>query len=86
MRENLQKHPTLVEDVSKLYRLSVPDDVSERKATQRALAKLEAKTKYGKVSGSPGTTHKTAEAIKPAATFDEAVAQAKRQLAEQGRR
>lgn len=86
MRGNLQKHPTLVDDPVMLYRLSIPADVQERRATQAAIARIEGKTRSGRVSGTTGSTVKSAEATKPAATFDEAVAQARRMLAEQGRR
>ena len=57
MRAKLQKHPTLVNDVAELYRLSVPEDVLTARATQAALAKFSGKAEQAKVSGTTKTSH-----------------------------
>ncbi len=80
MRANMQAHPSLVKDVAKLYRLSVPEEVLSSRATQAALRKLEDKAKSAQVHGNQGAT-KTATVPKKAANFSEAVAQAKATLA-----
>jgi len=51
MRSMLQQHPTLVNDVSMLYRLSVPEEVLTSRAVQTALSKFQSKTEQAKVSG-----------------------------------
>ena len=87
MRQALQTHPTLVSDVGKLYRLSVPDEVIERRATQKALKKFESKAQSARVGGTTGTQPKTAEALPAVESFDDAVKAAKAILAQQqGRR
>lgn len=85
MKENLRVHPTLVNDPSLLYRMSVPAEVLESRATQRALAKMEAKTKSGQMGGASQTTKKPGQAIdaKPRG-FEEAVTLARSILAKQG--
>ena len=56
MRAELQQHPTLVNDVAKLYRLSVPEEVLTSRAVQAALAKFQSKTEQAKVSGTTRTS------------------------------
>lgn len=56
MRSMLQQHPTLVNDVSMLYRLSVPEEVLTSRAVQTALAKFQSKTEQAKVSGTTRTS------------------------------
>lgn len=80
MRANMQEHPSLVKDVAKLYRLSVPEEVLNSRATQAAMKKFEEKAKSAQVHGNQGTT-KTATVPKKAANFSDAVAQAKAELA-----
>jgi hypothetical protein len=83
MVEVLSKHPTLHSDPATLYRLSVPLDVWESRATQRALEKLEKKQKSGKVS--PPSGHKPATGVPDRLlTFDEAAAFAKAEMARNG--
>lgn len=57
MRENLQQYPQLVNDVGKLYKISVPDEVLHSRAVQEALTKFQSKTGQAKVSGSSKTSH-----------------------------
>jgi len=85
MVANLTAHPTLAKDPAMLYRLSVPPEVFESRATQRALAKLEAKGQLSKLSGS-STTNKTPKTGIPDGpiTFQEAVRLAKAKLEEDG--
>lgn len=56
MRSNLQAHPTLVSDVAKLYRLSVPEDVLTSRAVQTALNKFQSKAEQVKISGATRTS------------------------------
>ena len=85
MMETLNDHPTLAKDPAKLYRLSVPAEVLESRATQRLLAKMEAKTKSSSVNG-PSSTTKKASAIKfdGKMSFQDAVKAAKAKLSEEG--
>lgn len=78
MKATLNEHPSLVKDVAKLYRLSVPEEVLSSRATQAALRKLEEKGKAATVHGSTTAT-KTQPALKKASSFDEAVAIAREQ-------
>jgi len=72
MKDTLRTHPTLVNDVSKLYRLSVPEEVLSSRAVQSALKKVEEKGKSASMHGST-TVPKTQPAMKKATSFDEAV-------------
>lgn len=85
MMQNLKSHPTLAKDPSMLYRLSVPSEVLESRATQKALKRLESKVESGKVSGS-STTTKTPQTGMPTGpvTFQQAVELAQKKLAEEG--
>lgn len=83
MKANMTEHPSLVKDVAKLYRLSVPEEVLNSRATQAAMKKFEEKAKSAQVHGNQGTT-KTAAVPKKAANFSDAVAQAKAELASGG--
>lgn len=76
MKAALRDHPSLVNDVSKLYRLSVPEEVLNSRAVQAALKKLEGKAQAASVHGG-GTTVKTQPITKPAGSFEEAVEQAR---------
>ena len=78
MKDTLREHPTLVNDVRKLYRLSVPEDVIESRATQSALSRLTKKTDAAKASGT--STVRSAPAAPEIKSFDDAVAFAKAQL------
>lgn len=80
MKETLRHHPTLVHDVGKLYRLSVPEEVLSSRATQAALRKLEQKGQSASVHGA--STSKTVAAPKKATSFDDAVAIARAKLSE----
>lgn len=76
MMATLKAHPSLVGDVGKLYRLSVPEEVLTSRAVQTALKKLEDKTKGAQVHGEKGAI-KTAPVTKKANSFQEAVEQAR---------
>ena len=81
MTANLKAHPTLARDVSKLYRLSVPEEVLKNKYTQAALKKYEEKAKSAKVSSKSSVSASSAPMNKKL-TFDEAVQEAKKRLSE----
>ena len=76
MMANIKNHPTLVKDVSKLYRMSVPEEVLTSRAVQQALKKMEDKGKSAQVHGGQSST-KTSSVPKKAATFQEAINQAR---------
>jgi hypothetical protein len=76
---NLKAHPTLAKDVGKLYRMSIPDEVLESRATQKALKKYEDKARSAKVEGK-SSVRSSSSAPSKVATFDDAVKEAKRQL------
>lgn len=79
MRDNLKKHPTLVNDVGTLYRLSVPQEVIEARATQAAIARLQKTTASARVSGT-STARASSPAPRVVKTFADAVEAAKEQL------
>jgi hypothetical protein len=84
MKDNMSRHPSLARDPALLYRVSVPPEVLESRATQRALKRLEAKGQSAQVSSSSTTTkHPSAMPDKPV-SFADAVAAAKRKLADDG--
>jgi hypothetical protein len=89
MREKLQRHPTLVNDVAELYRLSVPEEVLTSRAVQTALAKFQSKAEQAKVSG-PTKTSRTEPAapdlskMKSGDAFNAAVEMARKQIASGG--
>jgi hypothetical protein len=85
MKQNMSTHPTLANDAALLYKMSVPDEVQQSRATQAALAKLEAKGKAAQVAGASTTTkHPSAELTDKVQSFDDAVRAAKKKLAEDG--
>ena len=83
MMGNLKAHPTLVNNPEMLYRMSVPSEMLESRATQAALKKLQTKVK-GSTTGA--STTKVAPGGMPdkPVTFDEAVKFAKNKLASEG--
>lgn len=78
MKNNLQKYPQMVQDVATLYRISVPPEVIEARATQSALSRLQRKTSDARASGT--STVKAGPAPREIKSFDDAVAFAKEQL------
>ena len=82
MVETLTAHPSLANDPDKLYRLSVPSEVLEAQATERALAKIKGSADAGSVSGAK-STQVTLDKPK-IKTFEDAVKFAKDKLRSQG--
>lgn len=80
MRTNITAHPSLVNDIPKLYRLSVPEEVLTSRAVQQALKKLEDKAKGSQPHGGQHSARST-PAPKQAKSFQEAVDLARSQLA-----
>jgi|TARA_Y100000310_G_scaffold71534_1_gene67377 hypothetical protein len=72
MQENIRKHPSLVNDVSKLYQVSVPAEVLTSRATKNALQKVEDKSKAAKMSGTRGH-FKTEPAKEKVNSFQDAI-------------
>ena len=87
MMATLAEHPTLRNKPMDLYKMSIPDNVLQSRATQQALKKMQDKGKSSEISGASTTTKKSGAKMpdKPV-TFDEAVKIAEAQLAEQGMR
>ena len=83
MMENLQAHPTLVNDHKKLYQMSVPAEVLEARATKAALAKIQGTTESGLVQSQSTTTQQPTKSPK-IKTFDDAVKFAQQDLARRG--
>ena len=85
MMEVLNNHPSMANDPALLYRMSVPPEVLESRATQAALKKLQTKTQGSKTSGQSTTKAKSGgfDTNQPR-SFAEAVAAAKQSLAADG--
>lgn len=89
MRAKLQKHPTMVNDVDELYRMSVPQEVLNSRAVQTALAKFQSKADQAKVSGTTRTSHASPATpditkLKDSDAFDMAVQIARKKIASGG--
>jgi len=89
MRSMLQQHPTLVNDVSMLYRLSVPEEVLTSRAVQTALSKFQSKAEQAKVSGTTRTSRSEPASpditkMKSGDAFNAAVEIARKRLASGG--
>ncbi len=82
MMEQLKEHPTLVRDPVKLYQLSLPPEVLESRATQKAIAKLKRSTETQPSAGS--TTTRQVSDDPRGSTFGDAVKWAKADLASRG--
>ena len=80
----MQKHPTLVNDPETLYRMAVPQEVFEAKATQAALAKLKSQADGSRVSGSTNKKQPAGDGPPKGATFAETAEWAKAKLARDG--
>ena len=85
MKGNLNTHPSLANDPVMLYRVSVPTEVLESRATQAALRKMEARQQSAQVSGKSTTSKNPASGLPDGpVSFQDAVAAAKKSLADQG--
>lgn len=85
MMETLREHPSLVKDPDKLYRLAVPANVWEARATQAAMAKIKGATESAQISGGTTARQTTSEPTGKL-SFNQAVEAAKKRLASQGLR
>ena len=87
MIDLLKQVPGLAQHPEKLYRLAVPQEVAESRATQRALQRLEAKAKASAGAGG-STTSRKPSVLEPDQRFtsvQEAAAWAQRKLEEEGK-
>lgn len=84
MSELFQSHPTLANDPETLYRMAVPPEVLEARATERALAKINGKTASIQSSGGSQTPKTPTNQPQGPMNFDQAYAFARQKLAEQG--
>lgn len=80
MTSLLAKHPTLSGDLATLYELSVPAEVRESRAYQKAAARMKKTQALGTVSGQ-STKPKTVAAPPKVSSFEEAVAAARAKIA-----
>lgn len=83
MMETLQAHPSLVNDPDKLYRLAVPAEVWEARATKAAMKKLQTTQDNAQVSGGTTVKQTTTRPSGPM-TFSQAAENARKILAGQG--
>ncbi len=79
----LQKHSTLAEDPSLLYRMAVPPEAVEKRATERAMKAYEDKAKAARVSSTSTVRSATASPQQPK-SISEAYELARAQLASGG--
>jgi hypothetical protein len=84
MIDALQKHPSMAHDPDMLYRMSVPSEVLEARATERALAKLKGSAESGAIPGAHKATQVTSEKPTGSLSFDDAVQYAKDALKKKG--
>ena len=84
MISSLQTHPSLASDPDLLYRMSVPSEVLEARATARALERLKTGTDGSVVPGAKKATLQTSTKPTGKLSFNEAVSYAKSQLREKG--
>ena len=77
MSDTLQRHPTLVNDTDALYRMSVPKELLEQRATKTALAKLKGGTDNAQISDNKTTSIPTTDSPTKPLTFEEAAKRAK---------
>ena len=84
MISNLKAHPTLAQDPSLLYRMSVPPEQMESRAVQKALKRFEDKGKNAAAAGSSTTGKKPAAGLREAKSVQEAWDIAREKLAEDG--
>ena len=75
----------MAQDPGMLYRMSVPQDVLESRANQRALKKMENKVAGGRVAGSSTTNRQPSTGLPSGpVTFQEAYEAARKKLADDG--
>ena len=86
MKENLNVHQSLVNDPESLYRISVPQEVYQSRAYQKAVKDLKTKASEGQLSGGSKTNKQPSSKPSGKLTFDQAVEAAKAQLAADGMR
>ena len=84
MMGNLRQHPSLVNNPEALYRMSVPPEVLESRATQKALKKLQTKSQSAKVGGKSSVKAGKVEIPDGPMSFAESVEWAKRKLEQDG--
>jgi len=84
MIDILGKHPTLANDLDRLYDLALPREVRDSRAYQKALKKVTQQSGASEVSGGSTTTKQPSTKPSGPLSFDDAVALAKSQLSEKG--
>jgi hypothetical protein len=80
----LKSHPTLAHDPDTLYRMAVPSEVLEARATKAALAKLKNGSDNAQVSGQSATTRQVNQKPEGKLTLNQAYEAARASLEKQG--
>jgi hypothetical protein len=84
MVDTLKAHPSMANDPDALYRMSLPPELLEQRATKAALAKLKGEGASSEVSGNQTTSITTTTEPTGRLTIDQAVKFAREKLAAQG--
>ena len=84
MTDLLVKHPTLVNDHDSLYRMAVPKELAEQRATKAALAKIKGGTANAEIGGNKTTSVPTSERPPKFENIAEAAKWAKNHLESKG--
>lgn len=79
MRGIMEKHPTLAKDPDSLYRMAVPPEILQARATKAALKKIETQSQGARVSGQ-STTSKSTSKPTGKLSFNQAVEVAKQRM------
>ncbi len=84
MVDTLKAHPSMANDPDALYRMSLPPELLEQRATKAALAKLKGEGASSEVSGNRTTSVSTTTEPTGKLTIEQAVKVARDRLAAQG--
>jgi hypothetical protein len=76
--ENLKLHPTLVNDIDTLYKISVPTEVLKGQTAKKVITQMNNKAKTAAVTGASSTNVSQAETI--VNSYEDAVRAAKQML------
>ena len=84
MVDTLKAHPSMANDPDLLYRMSVPQELLESRATAAALAKIKGESSSSAVSGNKTTSIPTSDTPSGPLSLEDAVKLAKSRLAAAG--
>jgi len=83
MMDTMKQHPTLINDIPRLYKMSVPEDVLKADATREALRRVEAETKTATLTSGGGTKKSSTQPMK-VDSFQDAIDAARQDLQNRG--